>query len=136
MLIMKSMNKLLIALTFFLGLATANAQSKWVAPASAKTIENPLKCSPDDINEGKKIFTQMCIICHGAKGKGDGVAAAALNPKPANYTSKTVQDQTDGELFWKITNGNAPTAAMAAYKDILTEKQRWQLVAYIRTFKK
>ena len=133
---MKSINKLLIALTFFLGLVTVNAQSKWVAPATAKTIENPLKCSPDDIKEGKKIFTEMCVICHGIKGKGDGIAAAALNPKPANYTLKTVQDQTDGELFWKITNGNAPTAAMASYKDILTETQRWQMVAYIRTFKK
>src|SRR5680860_599103 len=136
MLIIKSMNKFLIALTFFLGLVAANAQSKWVAPNTAKTIENPLKGSPDEINEGKKIFTQMCAICHGAKGKGDGIAAAALNPKPANYTSKTVQDQTDGELFWKITNGNAPTAAMAAYKDVLTETQRWQMVSYIRTFKK
>jgi len=133
---MKSINKFLIALTFFLGLVTVNAQSKWVAPSTAKTIENPLKSSPDDIKAAKTVFTQMCVICHGAKGKGDGVAAAALKPKPANYTSKAVQDQTDGELFWKITNGNAPTAAMAAYKDILTETQRWQLVSYIRTFKK
>lgn len=136
MLIMKTMNKFLIAFAFFSGLVIVNAQSKWVAPSTAKTIKNPLKCSPDDLKEAKKIFTQMCVICHGAKGKGDGVAAAALNPKPANFNSKTVQDQMDGELFWKITNGNAPTAAMAAYKDILTETQRWQLVAYIRTFKK
>jgi len=136
MLIMKSINKFLIAFTFFLGFVTVNAQSTWKAPDTAKTIKSPLTVSSDDIKEGKKIFTQMCVICHGAKGKGNGVAAAALNPKPANYTSKTVQDQTDGELFWKITNGNAPTAAMAAYKDILTETQRWQMVAYIRTFKK
>jgi mono/diheme cytochrome c family protein len=133
---MKSISKILIALALFTGLTTANAQSNWKAPATAKTIKSPLTGSANDLKAGKKIFTEMCVICHGIKGKGDGIAAAALSPKPANYTSKTVQDQTDGELFWKITNGNAPTAAMAAYKDILTETQRWQMVAYIRTFKK
>jgi len=110
-----------------------SAQSKWKAPSTAKTIKSPLKMSSDNAKEGKKIFTQMCIICHGIKGKGDGMAGAALTPKPANFTLNTVQSQTDGELFWKMTNGNSP---MAAYKDILTETQRWQLVAYIRTFKK
>lgn len=133
---MKSLNKILIALLLFSGVVTANAQSTWKAPASAKTIKSPCAGNAVDLKAAKKIFTEMCVICHGNKGKGDGIAAATLNPKPANYTSKTVQDQTDGELFWKITNGNAPTAAMAAYKDILTETQRWQLVAYIRTFKK
>jgi len=133
---MKTIKKFLIALTFLLGLVTVNAQSTWKAPETAKTIENPLKGSSVGIKEGKKVFNQMCVTCHGAKGKGDGVAAAALNPKPANFNSKTVQGETDGELFWKITNGNAPSAAMAAYKDVLTETQRWQLVNYIRTFKK
>lgn len=133
---MKTLNTFLFALTFILGIVTLNAQSKWVSPSTAKTIKSPLTGNQNDLKEGKKIFTEMCIICHGVKAKGDGIAAAALNPKPANFNSKTVQDQTDGELFWKITNGNAPTAAMAAYKDILTEAQRWQLVAYIRTFKK
>lgn len=133
---MKSINKFLIALALFSGLATVKAQSKWKAPETAKTIKSPCAGTAVDLKAGKKIFTEMCVICHGLKGKGDGIAAATLTPKPANFNSKTVQDQTDGELFWKITNGNAPTAAMAAYKDILTETQRWQMVAYIRTFKK
>ncbi|MDX1828862.1 MAG: cytochrome c [Lutibacter sp.] len=119
---------LLISATF-----TVNAQSKWVAPSAAKTIKSPLKMNANDAKAGKALFTQMCVICHGIKGKGDGMAGAALNPKPANFTLSSVQSQTNGELFWKMTNGNPP---MAAYKDILTETQRWQLVAYIRTFKK
>lgn len=133
---MKSINKILIALTLFAGLTTVHAQSAWKAPETSKTIKNPLTGNANDLKAGKKTFTEMCVICHGTKGKGDGIAAATLTPKPANYTSKTVQDQADGELFWKITNGNAPAAAMASYKDILTETQRWQLVAYLRTFKK
>jgi len=118
---------LLISATF-----AVNAQT-WVAPKSADAIENPLKDNKDAIKKGKKLYTSMCVICHGFKGKGDGVAGAALNPKPANFTSKTIQAQTDGALFWKLTNGNTP---MAAYKDLLSEEQRWQLVNYLRTFKK
>jgi len=118
---------LLISATF-----AVNAQT-WVAPKSADTIENPFKDNKDAVKKGKKLFSSMCVICHGFKGKGDGVAGAALNPKPANFTSKTIQAQTDGALFWKLTNGKAP---MAAYKEMLTKEQRWQLINYIRTFKK
>ncbi len=124
-----------ITLTLFLLLSATfmvNAQT-WVAPKSADAIENPFNGNKDAIKKGKKLFTSMCVICHGIKGKGDGVAGAALSPKPANFTLKTIQDQTDGALFWKLTNGKAP---MAAYKDMLTKEQRWQLINYLRTFKK
>ena len=70
------------------------------------------------------------MTCHGASGKGDGAAAAALPPpKPADWTSAKVQAETDGELFWKITNGRG---AMPPWKH-LPEKDRWELVNYIRT---
>jgi len=118
---------LLISATF-----VVNAQT-WVAPKSADAIKNPLVGNKDAVKKGKKLFTSMCVICHGFKGKGDGVAGAALNPRPANFTSKKVQAQTDGALFWKLTNGKAP---MAAYKDMLSKEQRWQLVNYLRTFGK
>jgi len=44
-----------------------------------------------------------------------------------------VQNQSDGAIYWKITNGNPP---MASYKETLTEEQRWQLVNYIRELKR
>lgn len=110
-----------------------SAQSTWKAPKSADAIENPCKGDEVATKEGKKTFDQLCFVCHGTKGKGDGVAGAALTPKPANFTKETFFSQTDGAIFWKLTNGNPP---MASYKDILTEKQRWQLVNYLRTFKK
>jgi len=71
-------------------------------------------------------------FCNDSKGNGKGSAGIYLSPKPANFTSESVQKQSDGALFWKMTNGKSP---MAAYKDILTPKQRWDLVNYIRTFK-
>ena len=107
-------------------------QVKWIAPKSADKIINPIKNDMAATKSGKKIYTQLCAVCHGSKGKGDGIAAVSLNPKPANFNNVDIQKQTDGALFWKITNGRTP---MASYKESLSEIQRWQLINYIRTFK-
>ena len=111
------------------------AKGAWVAPASADKVTNPLMGQPDATAAGKKLYGTYCAVCHGAKGKGDGIAAAGLNPKPADHTSAKVQNQTDGAIFWKITTGRAPIASMASYEKTLTETQRWQLVDFIRTLK-
>ena len=106
------------------GAATASAQTDWKAPADAKNLKNPEKAS----DLGKKSVETNCVSCHGPQGKGDGPAAAALNPKPANWQSDKIKKEADGELFWKITNGRGP---MPPWKH-LPEKERWQIVNYIR----
>jgi len=108
------------------------AQAKWDAPAAEKAKKNPVARTKDSIAVGKQVADQMCVMCHGAGGKGDGAGAAALAKKPADWTSKVVQDETDGSLFWKITTGNAPMPPWQS----LPEKDRWNLVNYIRTLKK
>ncbi len=107
--------------------------TRWVAPASADSLKNPLKGNSQAASEGKKIFTQFCVTCHGNEGFGNGITAATLNPKPANLTTKEIQKQSDGAIFWKITTGRPP---MISWQYTLTEKQRWQLVDYIRQLAK
>lgn len=123
---------LVLGLTGVLALgAAAWAQTPWVAPSSEKAKKNPL---PDDkkvIEQGKKLAQVNCVSCHGPKGKGDGPAAVALNPKPADWTSKKVQEESDGELFWKISNGRGP---MPPWKH-LAENDRWALIRYIHSLK-
>jgi mono/diheme cytochrome c family protein len=110
------------------GAAAASAQGPWVAPADAKGMKNPVK----GVGGAKKSVETNCASCHGASGHGDGAAAAALPPpKPANWTADAVQKQTDGEIFWKISNGRG---SMPPWKH-LPEKERWELVNYIRTLK-
>ena len=75
----------------------------------------------------------MCVVCHGTKGKGDGIAAAGLKVQPADHTSSLVQGQTDGSLFWEISNGHSP---MPAYAKVISDKQRWELINFIRTLDK
>ena len=107
--------------------------SPWVAPKDADAVSNPLKDNATAVPEGKKLYVKYCVVCHGDKGKGDGIAAPSLNPRPADHSCEKVQSQTDGAIFWKMTTGRAP---MASYAKSLTETQRWQLVDYIRTLNK
>lgn len=107
----------------------------WVAPKSADTIKNPFKIrgNAEAIAAGKKIYAAYCVPCHGDKGKGNGVAAAGLNPKPADHTSAKFQSQSDGAIFWKLTTGRPP---MASYAGTLTVTQRWQVINFMRTLAK
>jgi mono/diheme cytochrome c family protein len=111
--------------------APALAQEKWAAPAEAKTLK-PAKGLKPSAAAGRKAYETNCQICHGPKGFGDGPGAAALNPKPASFKDKAVQAQTDGELFWKISEGRG---VMAPWKH-LSEAERWSLVQYVRSLGK
>jgi len=104
---------------------------KWVAPSMADKLTNPLKGNKEATEKGKSLFQTNCFTCHGQEGHGDGPGAAALHPKPANLASKAVQKQTDGAIYYKITTGFPPTA-MISWRSNLSEKQRWELVNYIR----
>lgn len=109
--------------------APVHAQGPWVAPAPEKAKKNPLPADAATVAQGKKVAEVNCVSCHGAKGKGDGAAAVALNPKPADWTSKKVQAESDGEIFWKVSTGRGP---MPSWK-FLPENDRWALVRYIRS---
>jgi mono/diheme cytochrome c family protein len=111
----------------FMGGALAWAAGAWKAPATAKAVTNPVD-RVTGVKLGRALFQENCVICHGKAGKGDGEAAAAMNPRPKSLADKTVQAQTDGELFWKVSEGRE---AMPGWKS-LPEKERWSLVQYIR----
>lgn len=125
-----------VALVAGAGTMAAWAQGEWKAPADAKNVKNPRadkKADKKEMAEAKKIAETNCGSCHGPEGKGNGPAAAALPPpKPADWTSAKVAGETDGEIFWKISNGRG---AMPPWKH-LPEKDRWDLVNYIRTLQK
>jgi len=113
--------------------STFGQQPPWVAPKTADNVKNPLSTDNSKMAETKTLYITNCGPCHVDKGRGDGPAAPGLNPKPADHTSAAVQSETDGAIFWKLSEGRSP---MPAYKKIFSEEQRWELVNYIRTLAK
>jgi mono/diheme cytochrome c family protein len=97
----------------------------WRPPDSAVARANPLAGSPGLAAGGSKLFQRNCASCHGAGGEGLKVKKAADLQLPV------VQEQTDGTLFWKITNGNS-RRGMPSFSG-LPELQRWQIVLFLRT---
>ena len=97
----------------------------WRAPAEASEKTNPLADRPELAAGGKKLFTRSCVECHGKSGEG--------LKKAADLQLSVVQGQSDGALFWKITNGN-PDRGMPSFSR-LPELQRWQIVLHLRTLK-
>ncbi len=102
-----------------------------IKPAMDLTlISNP---TADFIAVGKTKFETTCASCHGTEGKGDGVAAAALNPKPRNFHS--AEGWTNGRTFYdiyKTVNDGVPGTGMTAY-EFLSPEDRVAIIQYIRT---
>jgi mono/diheme cytochrome c family protein len=101
------------------------ADPKWVAPADAAAKKNPLAGNSDVIPGGKKLFMRHCAECHNEDGSGLQDAANLQLPE--------VQKQSDGSIFWKITNGNMK-AGMPPFAR-LSDTERWQIVSFVRTLK-
>ncbi len=122
--------KALLALVLALGSTLALAgSSDWKAPATAVSRPNPVPLNANTIALGQKLFVANCVTCHGVSGRGDGPGAASLEKKPADLSARIKAGETDGELFWKISEGRSP---MISWKS-LSETQRWELVNYIKT---
>jgi len=69
--------------------APAAATPAAAAPAAATT-------AAADLAAGAKVFQTYCQTCHGPAGKGDGLAAAGLNPKPANFAAGAFKYDANG----------------------------------------
>ena len=104
-------------------------------PVPYTNVKNPLPANEANIKAGKMLFVEQCASCHGASGKGDGEAGAELSPKPANINM--IMDKwiaTDPFLFWSVSEGGEPLkTAMPAFKETLSDKQRWQVIHYLRS---
>ncbi len=102
-------------------------------PADYANLTNPFAGQADAVSAGKALFATNCASCHGETGLGDGPAAAALDPKPANL-EKTAAEAEPAYLYWILHEGGAAaglSSSMVSYNGILTEDQMWQIVTYL-----
>jgi cytochrome c oxidase cbb3-type subunit I/II len=90
--------------------------------------------------EGKKLYRRYCVGCHGPLGDGNGENAPWIDPKPRDFVAATFKCRstptgtlpTDQDLYNSVGRGfynsNMP------HWDALTDQNRIDLVAYIKTF--
>ena len=82
---------------------------------------------------GKATYDDKCAACHGPAGKGDGVAAAALNPKPINFSDKALMQGIPVDChFYRISEGVQGTG-MPPWK-ALGDETIWKVLIYERSF--
>lgn len=91
-----------------------------------------------DPDAGKVVYERYCHYCHGREGRGDGRVTMAISPRPPDFVEDTERmSRSDEELLKSITYGIARKAGgeqlvMPRWKEILSEKERRDVLAYIR----
>jgi mono/diheme cytochrome c family protein len=115
----------------------------WLRPAGALPAENlppemagrlnPRAGDLAAVSEGVALFQSNCASCHGEHADGHGAAAAGLTPPPANFRGTDVLARhSDAYLFYRLTEGK-PGTAMPSFRGALAERERWAVIAYLRS---
>ncbi len=112
---------------------TQQEPKPWPVPAEYKNMKNPVKADAESIATGKALYNRNCASCHGKTGLGDGPKARMLETFAGDFSGSFFQNQTDGEHFYKTKEGRGE---MPGYDKKLTEEDNWNIVNYMRTFKK
>ena len=106
-------------------------------------LENPLRADgsiTEDYEEGKRIYYQNCLACHGDALDGQGHYALGFNPTPLSFQDNgTIAQLTESFVFWRIAKGGpglpkegAPwNSAMPAWEDFLTKEEIWAVTIFI-----
>lgn len=97
------------------------------APAGAA---NPPKRTPELLEKGRASFGRNCSACHGEKGAGDGIAAAALSPKPRNFGTERFKNGSKPAQIFETLKKGVPGSAMVAFTN-LSEEERWALAYWV-----
>jgi len=98
-----------------------------------KGMQNPISYSEESVRQGAVKYGYYCIMCHGANADGNGTVGQSFSPLPTNLKEPAVQNQSDGELFYKITfgfNRHPPLAQTVAATG------RWDIINFLRSLRK
>lgn len=95
------------------------------------------------VDNGRSVYYQNCVNCHGDNMVGDGLFAHGFNPIPANFQDPTtIAMLQESYLFWRIAKG-APglpvestpwSSAMPAWETFLSEEEIWDVILFLYEF--
>ena len=123
--------RLLLAILFVLGFASATFAAGWDVPADKKAKNSNIKFDKASASEGEGIYTKNCLSCHGNPGKGNMMKS--LNPIPPDLSAAQTQALTDGELQYILAVGRG---LMPSFQNVMSESDRWKIISYLRSSNK
>ncbi len=131
----KLISFVIIAALALISFKTSTVQEKeWKVPAEYKTMKNPTDATDkENLAIGKSLYSKHCKSCHGKEGYGDGPKAEEQEGDLGDFSTDETQNQTDGELFYKITTGRDDMPKFK--KKLPDDEDRWLIVNYLRTLK-
>jgi mono/diheme cytochrome c family protein len=100
--------------------------------ADPQRLKNPLPYSKASIDRGAQAYSYYCVHCHGPKADGNGTVGQSFVPLPADLSSRTVQGQSDGELYAKIRLGFKRHPKLFT---TVSDAETWAVVMYIRSLR-
>ncbi|HXF08844.1 MAG TPA: cytochrome c/FTR1 family iron permease [Candidatus Acidoferrales bacterium] len=117
---------------------TDKAQGQRIQNLTAQMIKTllthyPITITParaPDLRLGSQLYQMHCASCHGSEGRGDGPAAAALEPRPTDFHDLARRNQRSLLSYYNTVTLGVPGTAMASYSQ-LSEVERWALVFHI-----
>lgn len=101
--------------------------------AAGTGLKNPVPLTSESMAEGKRLFENYCLICHGPAGMGDGPVVQNNGPKPPAYSSEQLKNLPEGKMFHSIHYGKN---MMGSHASQLTATQRWMIIQYVQTLQK
>jgi cytochrome c oxidase cbb3-type subunit II len=111
-----------------------------VAPQYGKGLQSTTPSAPaqgwptfkeSGLYEGKLLYAERCMTCHGCAGNGLGTYGGTLVVTPANFKVDPFRTMPDDQWFWHVSEGVQGTV-MPPWKESLTESQRWNVIHYIQ----
>lgn len=101
------------------------------AARAGAELESPLAADDAEaLARGEQVYRNFCVPCHGAGGRGDGLAAQRGVPPPPSFLAEHAVAMKDGQLFHVLTYGQAN---MASYASQISREDRWRVILYVRS---
>lgn len=122
--------RILRIVLFVLCSFSLSAQTPWEVPADRSAKLSISGFTDIDRNAGRDLYMTNCKSCHGDPGKNNTIK---LVPPPPDPATVQMQQNTDGSLHFKISEGRGP---MPSFKNVLSSADIWNVIAFIRSFNK
>jgi mono/diheme cytochrome c family protein len=99
--------------------------------AAGKELHNPLEKTPENLAEGKRLYMNYCVYCHGETGQADGTVAMRNGPRPLGaYNSDLYKNLPEGKIFHVTQYGKN---MMGSHASQVTASQRWKIIMFVQT---